>query len=469
MEFIDLSEPNQNEQFSATTISTEKTSTEAENHLQKGGFLFGPSNDSKVLKAARDSKFEVVDFFLSEDLVSDLSLQDELGNTLLHYLSMNYSKNETAKKLTKKLLSRSDLSYFIDIQNKQGDTPLLVGVSNEEDSLCDILIERGADKKIKNAQGYHVSENSQSDPVLDDLLSHKQSDNGAFSLINMSPDNGNNAQLPPMLMQILNKSLDKESDLPTIDLRLTESHPVQSRGSPVMAHASEPYQSAESDTLTQDLIDELKRTYLDDQAQTGGAKKKRNRKRLRGNSKVAVGQRRMNTYNENDAMLRRAHQSQTTMIHDSTVEQIMEIMKVERDEARYIKAAIYRKVKDEMPELGGLDRALEMKKRANEEYIKSLGKKYLDEVKSAISKYYEEKTKMQKEKPKKEAKKDDKKATKKDDKKEPKKETKKDDKKKTEKKDTKKADQKGGFVGSEELDEYLDSMSSLTHITLSEV
>ena len=415
------------------------------------------------------SKFEVVDFFLSEDLVSDLSLQDEVGNTLLHYLAMNYSKNATAKKLTKKLLSRSDLSYFIDIQNKQGDTPLLVGVSNEEDSLCDMLIERGADKKIKNAQGYHVSENSQSDPVLDDLLSHKQSDNSAFSLINMSPDNGSDAQLPPMLMQILNKSLDKESDLPTIDLRVTETQPVQARGSPVMVHAQEPAPQ-DTDTLTQDLIEELKRTYLDDQTQTGGAKKKnRNRKRSKSNSKVIVGQRRMNTYNDNDTMLRRAHQSQTTMIHDSTVEQIMEIMKVERDEARYIKAAIYRKVKDEMPELGGLDRALEMKKRANEEYIKSLGKKYLDEVKTAISKYYEEKAKMQKEKPKKETKKDDKKVDKKEDKKVEKKETKKDTKKKTEKKETKKADQKGGFVGSEELDEYLDSMSSLTHITLSEV
>ena len=459
MEFIDLSEPNQNEQFSATTISTEKTSTEAENHLQKGGFFFGPSNDPKVLKAAREKKFEVVDFFLNEDIVSNLSIQDELGNTLLHYLVLNYSENDIAKKLTKKLLSRSDLSHFIDIQNKQGDTPLLVGVSNEEDSLCDILIDRGADKKIKNAQGYHVSENSQSDPVLSDLLSHKKSDKDIFSLINIEPDTKIDNQLPPILMQLLNKSMNNESDLQPIDIRLTESYAPQVPGSPVMIHATE--NAVESDTLTQDLIDELKRSYIDNLVQDGGAKKKTDNVKSTNNNKIAVGQRRMNTYNENDTMLRRAHQSQTTMIHDSTIEQIMEVMKVDRDEARYIKAAIYRKIKDEMPELGGLDRALEMKKRANEEYIKSLGNKYINEVKGAITKYYEEKTKDDKKKDDK--KKDDKK---KDDKK--KDDKKKDDKKKDDKKKTEQQNQKGGFIKSEELDEYLDSMSSLTHVTLSE-
>ena len=37
------------------------------------------------------------------------------------------------------------------------------------------------------------------------------------------------------------------------------------------------------------------------------------------------------------------------------------------------------------------------------------------------------------------------------------------------KKKTEQQNQLGGFIGSEELDEYLDSMSSFTHITLSEV
>ena len=149
-------------------IGTETTSTEAENQFQTGGFFFGGSNSNKALKAAKNKEWHVVKFMLNEDMISDLSTKDADGNTLMHYLVPCYSdNNELAKKIYSELLILPNISTMLNIKNNSGETPLHSAVSAEEYSLCQKLIDYGADPSIPDGNGMHISEvTSESDPTV---------------------------------------------------------------------------------------------------------------------------------------------------------------------------------------------------------------------------------------------------------------------------------------------------------------
>jgi ankyrin repeat protein len=110
-------------------------------HIQDGGFLDFLCNDSKtdkaVLEAVRLKKYDIVKFFIEKDLIESYEHQDENGNTLLHYLALDY---ETTWKLIEKILERSDIKSFINIQNKNGDTALILAVIGSHHDLCEKLV-----------------------------------------------------------------------------------------------------------------------------------------------------------------------------------------------------------------------------------------------------------------------------------------------------------------------------------------
>ena len=84
------------------------------------------------------------------------------------------------------------------------------------------------------------------------------------------------------------------------------------------------------------------------------------------------------------------HKSQVDIIHKRTVEKIQAIMNVDSDTAKNYKAVLYRKVKEEHPELGGYDRAIEMEKLATKE---NLDKIDINKVTQEIREYMEKKKK----------------------------------------------------------------------------
>ncbi len=135
---------------------------------------------------------------------------------------------------------------------------------------------------------------------------------------------------------------------------------------------------------------------------------------------------------------------QSSDIHERTIEKIAHILKLDLQNpednktARYYKAAIWRLVKEEHPELSNYDRSVEMEKNITEEKLKSID---IEKVSKEIDKYFSDKSDTPKpkltkptlpissetltsDKPKKE-KKEEKPKPKKDSKKETKKETKK--------------------------------------------
>ena len=136
---------------------------------------------------------------------------------------------------------------------------------------------------------------------------------------------------------------------------------------------------------------------------------------------------------------------QSSDIHERTIEKIASILKLDlknpedNKTVRYYKAAIWRLVKEEHPELSNYDRSVEMEKNITEEKLKSID---IEKVSKEIDKYFSEKSDIPKpkstkptlpissesltsDKPKKEKKEKKEEKPKKDSKKETKKESKK--------------------------------------------
>jgi hypothetical protein len=91
---------------------------------------------------------------------------------------------------------------------------------------------------------------------------------------------------------------------------------------------------------------------------------------------------------------------QSTDIHERTIEKIATILKLDlknpedNKKARYFKAAIWRMVKEEHPELSNYDRSVEMEKNVTVEKLKSID---IEKVSKDIDKYFSEKSTSQKE------------------------------------------------------------------------
>ncbi len=136
---------------------SELTESEITDVHQTGGFfgLFaeGSNIDRAVLEAVRLKKYDVVEFLVDKDLITSYKCKDENGNTLLHYLALDY---DATVHIIDKIIKRKDIKSFINIQNNNGDTPLILSVIGSQHDLCEKFINKGADKTIKNGQSFSV-------------------------------------------------------------------------------------------------------------------------------------------------------------------------------------------------------------------------------------------------------------------------------------------------------------------------
>jgi hypothetical protein len=168
---FDLSDISSNSFNNLSDLSLE---TPMEGNVQAGGgfhsFLFGSSVsdvDKAVLEAIKEKNMPVVEFMINKNLVS-YKAQDKDGNTLLHYLVAVPNPNVG---LIEKILNCPEVKSFINIQNNDGDTPLILAVSSGQHDLCTMLIKAGADKTIKNKKGHHVDTETE-EGAQDDAVFH---------------------------------------------------------------------------------------------------------------------------------------------------------------------------------------------------------------------------------------------------------------------------------------------------------
>lgn len=387
LHYVDLSTSNDYEidNNKEDLITTTENSFETESGTsepQDGGFFWSNNgateNDKKFLLAARQKNYTVVDFMINQKMISCLSAQDDDGNTILHLLSNEYSTNPKAQQIMQSLLSNPDIKSSLNVQNSNGDTPLISAVKSGSMELSSQLIKLGADPSIKNKQGLHVASEvngSDSEKMTDQELT-----DSINNVVNMFVRMGkpvvlDSEGLPPVKSNNYRTSAFKDFNLPDH----LSSDTIGSVAP--MAYNQTDYDKTSSVSIkdTDAFLNMLEEKYIRGNAQAGGSKGRSGNRQLRyyGFESSYDGA-------ASDSELNRMIENQATEIHRRVVDKIKEILGVDEVTARGYKAVLYTMVKEQKPELSNYDRAIEMEKMTTESVLKSLDKKKIKEIEAHI-------------------------------------------------------------------------------------
>lgn len=117
---------------------------------QKGGHCYCMD----MFKSISNKNFELILYILKQNNCC-FKCQNKDGNTILHLLVQLYNLNDELKDSVDSLLKTNCLD-FINIQNNQGQTPILLAVMDDNDILAEKLENAGADGSIEDINGNFV-------------------------------------------------------------------------------------------------------------------------------------------------------------------------------------------------------------------------------------------------------------------------------------------------------------------------
>lgn len=441
---------------------------------QNGGGLFCSDEFNEILlEAFCDGRPDIVCYLLckTKKLPKDLLTKDKTGKNILHHMSLYASHGNMVLHITRLIrkTSKITLKRALKMQDELGNTPLhyagVLGFNN----LIKLFIDNGANPKIKNKEGVYIEEDNNTENDVEQIegiiLSEKcpkakyleeQNDKNKNNknqfeftpteiydtenfmkelektLIKIEPmheiknkqkydNNFDTIETEDIINQILTKSKvvdDKE----IIENHITDNNITQNTDSLVnniLNRVSSPSkESKKSNNIKNNIGDSesiLTENILDAiiQKQNGGKKssKKASKKSSKKDKKSKVSRiskdNLVSTYSEvsvdpinSDASdisdIARQISRQSSDIHDRSIEKIIELLKLDKtkpndvQKARNYKAAIYKMIKEKNPLLNNFDRAVEMEKAITKEMLKSID---IDKVTKEIHKHISEKSK----------------------------------------------------------------------------
>ena len=176
---------------------------------QKGGNC----SCSTMFKAISNDNLELILYILKENTCCFIC-KNTYGNTVLHELVPLYSKDDEIKEAFDQLL-KNDCSNFINIQNKQGQTPILLAVMNEENELAEKLENAGANGRIEDVNGNFVESKEESVESLEQT-------NGLMSASEFSYDSETLKKSSQNIINVLNIFLESPSEPDLSSLNLTD-------------------------------------------------------------------------------------------------------------------------------------------------------------------------------------------------------------------------------------------------------
>lgn len=135
--------------------------TEINQNFNKQNNLYGGSSNCPcidALKAFNAENFDLGLYILKEKKCC-FFCKDDNGNTLLHHLIICCTKHNNNNKCIHTLtnvLQLPNVSEFINIQNSDGTTPILLAVESGNEIIANKLDEAGADKSIADNTGNYL-------------------------------------------------------------------------------------------------------------------------------------------------------------------------------------------------------------------------------------------------------------------------------------------------------------------------
>jgi ankyrin repeat protein len=442
-----------------------------ESHQMKGGSflnnIFGQNNNKYenitklLMDAINECNVPVIDYFLSRKFVPELTLTDVNGNNILHNLIIANTKgSELAYRALTFILStdNSSLSSALNVQNKQGDTPLHYAIRSELDTIVSLMMMKGA-KKMKNNDGFHpITETEVSETYTVITVTKPDTDLGRLFQI---PEDSELERTEMPQMTNYNKPKTIQMDLideePSIFESQTYAQTQDVKKSPKQTSKDNGAMDLlkEFELLLKDnkTVKDTRKSLdvgklLDDQGVGttefkeyvgerkgsmigGGSRKMISGYRIMkknvdseyydqfgGESELdkgdipteldgdGDGDNMLDDFSDNMMsreleMLAREAVNQKTKLHDEAIEKTLKHLKGDdKNEmsAKTIKSLIYNEVKTEKPELSGLDRATEMVKRITKKRVDELVKsKEFKDLKKIIEQKMREREERMKE------------------------------------------------------------------------
>jgi hypothetical protein len=397
-----------------------------ENTNQAGGtwWPFG-SSDSKYRtlfdKALNQNKTDVALFILQN--MSCIRGEKD-GKTILHEIAHKYNNLPDASLFIDSILANPNVKDIIDVpESGTGNTALHIAVGNGNHVLAKKLISAGANKNCKNKNNEMVVSESESEvrPVanLSATSPFSQMRNSAqYSATSQTNNIVGGSESDEVVKNLTNifLNINRNKRTSDTDMSYMPSTLGLSQNSESTLVNTQTFTGGSSDDFggllnTEQFVDQLLAKYNEsgnNNTLTGG----NNNTLTGGNRKTLIGTRKMTTLSEyslssklnssddddddddssssssdSDTELSRLIKRQSDEIHERTIKKIMDLLKVDEKTARNYKAALYKRVKDEHPELNNLDRAVEMEKLATKSELTKVDiKKVTKEIEEHIAK-----------------------------------------------------------------------------------
>lgn len=148
----------------STVMNESSIGTEKAVQNQTGGFFWSKTGctdvDDKIFIAVKNKNYTVINFMIENSMVGSYKCQDSNKKTILHYLieDRKFNSKKALSSISKILTSSpSQVKKFINLQDNNGNTPLITAVSLGYNDIADLLINAGADKSKKNKEGLSVN------------------------------------------------------------------------------------------------------------------------------------------------------------------------------------------------------------------------------------------------------------------------------------------------------------------------
>lgn len=370
----------------------------------------------------------IISKVLDRNIELDLDCIDQNKRNILHHLVMNSGYNRDIKELLLRVLNCGYVRDHLSHQDKDGNTVAHIALKLNQEDILSELIALGIDLTLKNNDGLWIKlkkmptsncdentdENNDNDSIFVPKSKKSDQDNLDGNLdndlikmiglyrntsdadtINFNPeemkittegitvqyDNNGNVSSDPQTSEIINAIM---GDFNVASQKLAEKlqqplQPQQPSQQPLQQSSQQEKKETLSPTTT-DVVDQIMKDFENVSRQTGGKKRDSHldgRRKLVTYSELSFGGTSSNFEESSGGSdsepslheLSRMMMNKAGEIHDRVIKKIMSIMNVSEEDAKIYKAALYKKVKDESPELSNFDRATEMEKLTVEEEL----------------------------------------------------------------------------------------------------
>jgi hypothetical protein len=388
---------------SSVSIGTEQLS-ETSVDQQTGGFLFGIFGEKSgygaelCLRAFNGGASHIACYVIKDSISEkingknfelDYSKKDKDQKTILHHLVIFCAKTPEAIQLLLEVLDNTSAKKYINIQDSRGNTCAhyanyaSIKGYNHMSNVVLMLQKYGVNLAIKNNDGLYIE--LEKKPI-------KSSPNRMFLTIN-SDSCGVEKEKPHGKQTFSDRSVIEDKIQQLVKAFVVKANALSedtigfNKNANTIENDDDEDDSSSSSIGGMDSHDILKE--LMGKIQAGGAKKKTTKKNVSGRRKMNVysevsfgGSSDDDDNHEEDdssessgdfenrlARLARAVNNKASEAHANAIIKIKEILGLDDEEARAVKAMLYEKVKKEHPEYSNADKAMELEKMASDKAV----------------------------------------------------------------------------------------------------